>query len=98
MTVINRGSWLNHPPRGTKIYSPQLARAGELFTLLTSIADPDGEKLYYSTNIGSISSEGVYSFMTYSPGDYNVVITACDIHGCCTKLKFILNVEPWWGI
>ena len=85
MTVVNRGSWLNHPPRGTKIYSPQLARAGDLFTMLTSIADPDGDKLYYSTNIGSISSEGVYSFMTYSPGQYNVVITACDIHGGCNN-------------
>ncbi|MCL6584341.1 MAG: hypothetical protein K6U11_11975 [bacterium] len=82
MTVVNRGSWFNHPPRGTKIYSPQLARAGTLFTLVTSISDPDGDKLYYSTNIGTISSEGVYSILTYFPGQYKVIICACDIYGC----------------
>jgi hypothetical protein len=98
MSVTNQGTWLNHSPSGTKIYSPQLASAGELFTMVTSIVDPDGDKLYYSTNIGSISSDGVYSFLTYSPGQYNVVISACDIHGGCAKLKFFIDVEPWWGI
>ena len=98
MIVVNQGSWFNHSPSGTKIYSPQLARAGELFTLVTSIADPDEDKLYYSTNIGSISSDGVFSFMTHAPGQYNVVITACDIYGGCAHLKFILDVEPWWGM
>ncbi|MGA1869625.1 MAG: hypothetical protein ACMUJM_13895 [bacterium] len=96
--VVNRGSWYNHPPvRVVNIKTPQLAKAGSHYTIATGFVDPDGDELYYSTNIGSITSEGSFSFLTYFPGQYQVSIIAYDIHGGLAYLRFLLDVQPWWS-
>jgi len=54
--VVNPGTWLNHPPiLGEDIDSPQVARAGDVFTIPVEFLDPDNEEIYYSCNIGSIT-------------------------------------------
>jgi hypothetical protein len=96
--VANRGTWLNHSPvRVVNIKSPQLARAGNFFTVATGFVDPDGDRLYYSANIGSVTGDGAYSFRTYFPGRYQVTITAYDIRGGVAFLHFLLDVQPWWS-
>ncbi|MGA1824648.1 MAG: hypothetical protein ACMUIP_08275 [bacterium] len=97
--VYNRGTWLNHPPlKAANIRSPLIVKAGAHYTLNTAFADPDDDPLYYCTNFGSITTDGIFSFMSYFPGEYNVVIRAYDIHGAFTILRFLLDVEPGWNL
>jgi len=98
LTIANRGAWLNHPPvRVLNIPSPQMVRAGELYTVATGFVDPDGDDLYYSTNIGAMTPDGTFSFLTYFPGQYQVSIIAYDFLGAHTYLNFLLDVQPWWS-
>ncbi|MEW6382215.1 MAG: hypothetical protein AB1611_21845 [bacterium] len=56
LVVANPGSWLNHPPvLGEDIDSPQVALAGQLFSIPVEFYDPDIEPLYYSCNIGMVT-------------------------------------------
>ncbi|MEW5801553.1 MAG: hypothetical protein AB1847_05535 [bacterium] len=96
---INSGSWLNHPPIILEtIQSPQQCRAGELFTLSElRMFDPDGQKLFYSCNIGAVSDNGVFTFQTQFPGQYSVQITGYDSLGGYVIQSFVLDVTPWWS-
>jgi hypothetical protein len=56
LIVVNAGTWLNHPPILCEdIDSPQIAIAGKTFVLPVEFFDPDGDFIYYSCNIGSIT-------------------------------------------
>jgi hypothetical protein len=96
---VNAGTWLNHPPIVTQIIqSPQVVRAGQLFILSQlNIVDPDNQPLYYSTNIGAVGADGVYTFQSEFPGEYLVQITAYDMLGGAVTQQFMLNVMPWWS-
>jgi hypothetical protein len=96
---VNSGTWLNHPPAVLKIIeSPQIVRAGNLFTISDlRIADPDGQQLYYSCNIGAVGRNGVYTFQSEFPGEYLVQITAYDILGGAVTQQFVLDALPWWS-
>ncbi|MEW5803867.1 MAG: hypothetical protein AB1847_17370 [bacterium] len=63
LIVAGSGSWLNHAPvLGEDIDSPQIAMAGQLFSIPVEFYDPDLEPIYYSCNIGMITQlpkEGV---------------------------------------
>ncbi|MCL6582110.1 MAG: hypothetical protein K6U11_00585 [bacterium] len=96
---VNPGTWLNHPPAVLEIIeSPQIVKAGQLFTISDlRIADPDGQQLFYSCNVGSVGRNGVYSFQSEFPGEYLVQITAYDILGGAVTQQFVLQVLPWWS-
>jgi hypothetical protein len=96
---VNPGTWLNHPPAVLAIIeSPQMVRAGQLFTIsYLRIADPDGQMLYYSCNIGAVGRNGIYTFQSEFPGEYLVQITAYDILGGAVTQQFVLQVLPWWS-
>ena len=88
LVVSNPGTWLNHPPvLATHIQNPQVAKAGVTFTTQIEFIDPDGEKLNYSCNIGSVTERtdgrqgAVFSFLTNFPGQYSVKIIAYDERG-----------------
>jgi len=102
---INPGTWLNHAPIVLGDWDhPQVCRAGELLILDSEIdvIDPDGDKVYYSCNIGSIGSDSsgnvVWSFQTQFPGFYEVYITAMDGRGAYTQFTIDLDVQPWWSL
>jgi len=104
LTVANPGTWLNHNPVLCKhIQNPQVARAGLPFTIPVEFVDPDGDKLNYSCNIGSVSERtdgaqgAVFSFFTYFPGQYLVRIIAYDERGGLAEQAFLLDVQPWWS-
>jgi hypothetical protein len=96
---VNKGTWLNHPPIILEpIQSPQECRAGEFFTLSDlQMYDPDGQKLFYSCNIGAVGDDGVFSFQTQYPGQYSVQITGYDSLGGHVTQAFVLDVNPWWS-
>ena len=97
---INRGTWFNHPPIVLgDLDSPQTIRAGEMFIAdEMDFQDPDGDRLYWSCNIGSVGDNGVYTFQTMFPGYYLVQITAYDIRGGAATTEFLLHVRPWWSL
>jgi hypothetical protein len=104
LTVSNPGTWLNHAPvLGEHIQNPQVARAGNHFIIPVEFIDPDGDKLNYSCNIGSITDRtdgkqgAVFSFFTYFPGQYLVKITAYDDRGGLAEQTFLMDVQPWWS-
>jgi len=96
---INPGTWLNHPPIILEpIQSPQQCRAGELFILSElKMFDPDDQKIFYSSNLGAVSEDGVFTFQTQFPGQYLVQITGYDSLGGCVTQQFVLDVTPWWS-
>lgn len=98
---VNSGTWLNHPPVVQEIIeSPQVIRAGQLFTISDlNIIDPDAQiqQLYYSCNVGAVGRNGVYTFQSEFPGEYLVQITAYDILGGAVTQQFVLQVMPWWS-
>ncbi|MGA1868049.1 MAG: hypothetical protein ACMUJM_05815 [bacterium] len=101
--IANKGTWLNHPPVFVdNIQEPQISIAGVPYTLPIDFQDPDGEKLYYSTNIGTVTErndgkEGViFHFNTNFPGLYEVHIIAYDYQGGLADAFFVLDVQPWW--
>lgn len=96
----NRGTWFNHPPIILgDLDSPQTIRAGEKFIANEmSFADPDGDKMYWSCNVGSVGNNGIYTFQTQYPGYYMVQITAYDIRGGAATTEFVLHVRPWWSL
>jgi hypothetical protein len=56
LSVVNSGTWLNHPPILCEdIDSPQVIIAGSMVTIPIEFFDPDQEPIYYSCNIGSIT-------------------------------------------
>ncbi|MEW5804562.1 MAG: hypothetical protein AB1847_20915 [bacterium] len=103
---VNRGTWLNHPPVILGDWDhPQVCRAGELFTLsepTLDVADPDGDKVYYTCDIGAIgvdaSGHAIWTFQTQFPGFYAANIVAMDPHGAFTVFTIHLEVRPWWSI
>jgi hypothetical protein len=104
LIVSNPGIWLNHPPvLGVHIQNPQVAKAGVPFTIPVEFVDPDGDKLNYSCNIGSVTERtddlqgAVFSFLTNFPGQYMVKIMAYDDRGGLVEQSFLMDVQPWWS-
>jgi hypothetical protein len=97
---VNQGTWFNHPPIVLgDLDSPQTVRAGEMFIAdEMDFQDPDGDRLYWSCNIGSVGDNGIYTFQTMFPGYYLVQITAYDIRGGAATTEFLLHVRPWWSL
>jgi len=97
---VNRGTWFNHPPIILgDLDSPQTIRAGEKFIANEmDFQDPDGDKMYWSCNVGSVGNNGVYTFQTQFPGYYMVQITAYDIRGGAATTEFVIHVRPWWSM
>ncbi|MBN2373377.1 hypothetical protein JXL19_06305 [bacterium] len=106
LTVVNPGAtWLNHAPVVTKtIQNPQVVLAGQDYSIPIEITDPDGDKLYYSCNIGTVTERQdgiqgcVFNFFTHFPGLYIVNIVAFDIRGAFTEETFLMDVQPWWSL
>jgi hypothetical protein len=105
LLVVTPGTWFNHAPVVTrKVQNPQVIKAGQEYTIPIEITDPDGDKLYFASNIGTVTErqDGVqgciFSFFTYFPGQYIVTIVAYDIRGLFTEETFLLDVQPWWSI
>jgi hypothetical protein len=96
---VNSSTWLNHPPTVLEIIeSPQIVRAGQLFTISDlHIADPDNQQLFYSCNIGSVGRSGIWTFQSEFPGEYLVQITGYDILGGAVTQQFVLQCLPWWS-
>ncbi|MEW5802406.1 MAG: hypothetical protein AB1847_09915 [bacterium] len=96
---IGGGTWLNHPPAVLEIIeSPQVVKAGQAFIISDlRIADPDGQQLYYSCNIGAVGRNGIYRFQSEFPGEYLVQITAYDNNGAAVTQQFVLQVLPFWS-
>jgi hypothetical protein len=97
---VNQGTWFNHPPIILgDLDSPQTIRAGEMFVAdEMDFQDPDGDKMYWSCNVGSVGNNGVYTFQTMFPGYYMVQITAYDIRGGAATTEFVIHVRPWWSM
>jgi hypothetical protein len=103
--LINRGTWLNHPPIMTRMpVRPIVIRAGEEFILThpqLMVEDPDGDELYASCNIGSVgktaSGKFIWTFQTNFPGFYNVEVVFYDIRGGYAIMKIMVEVKPWWS-
>jgi len=102
--AVERGTWLNHPPIILSDFEhPILGRAGEelIMTYPTlSIEDPDGDKVYYSTNLGSIGMNCGYplwKFQTNFPGYYSGNIVAYDIRGGYAIVTLDVEIKPWWS-
>ena len=105
LVIATPGTWYNHAPVVTKkVQNPQVIKAGQEFTIPIEIKDPDGDKLYFASNIGTVTERNdgvqgcVYSFFSYFPGQYVVTIFAYDIRGLSTQETFLLDVQPWWSI
>ncbi|MEW5801353.1 MAG: hypothetical protein AB1847_04530 [bacterium] len=103
LTVANAGTWLNHKPvLAQHVQNPQVARAGLPFTVPVEFVDPDGDKLYYSCTIGTVTERtdgkqgAVFSFFTNFPGIYLVKIIAYDDRGGLAEEMFAMDVQPWW--
>ncbi len=104
LIVANPGTWLNHAPVVIKkIQNPQVTKAGREYIIPIDIVDPDGEKLFYSCNIGSVTERRddqqgcVFRFFSNFPGQYVVTIVAYDIRGGFVEETFLLDVQPWWS-
>jgi hypothetical protein len=103
--AVTRGTWLNHPPVIIRDWDhPQVVNAGETIYLTTptfEIEDPDGDRLYFSCNIGSCGTtpngDFYWTFNTYYPGLYKVEIMAFDIRGGYAVITIDLDVKPWWS-
>jgi hypothetical protein len=100
----NPGTQLNHAPIILRDWDrPQVANAGELFILDTQVdvQDPDGDRLYYACNIGSIGEDSngniIWSFQTQYPGYYVVDVVAMDGRGGYATFTIDLEVRPWWS-
>jgi hypothetical protein len=103
--AINRGTWLNHPPvvMGGPT-NPVVVKAGEEVVIhypTINIADPDGDEIYASVNIGSVGrGPGGHIFWTFQsnfPGFYDVELIVYDIRGGYAILWWPLEVKPWWS-
>jgi hypothetical protein len=103
--AINRGTWLNHPPivMGGPT-NPVVVKAGEEVVIhypTINIADPDGDEIYASVNIGSIGRgpDGhiFWTFQSNFPGFYDVELIVYDIRGGYAILWWPLEVNPWWS-
>ncbi|MGA1794277.1 MAG: hypothetical protein ACMUIL_00340 [bacterium] len=102
---INKGTWLNHPPVIMMDWDhPQVVRAGEPLLLSSPtlrVEDPDGDEIYFSSNIGSTgtlpSGDLYWHFYTHFPGFYQVEIIAFDIRGGYAVVTIDLEVKPWWS-
>ncbi|MGA1823391.1 MAG: hypothetical protein ACMUIP_01920 [bacterium] len=100
---VNPQSWYNHAP--VVVFDvetdPIFMIAGNEFVLSgIEVVDPDGEQLYYSSNIGSVSvdAEGnpLWTFHTVYDGAYQVAITAYDERGGFCVIPHLVMVMPWW--
>jgi hypothetical protein len=102
---VNPGTWLNHPPIVLGDWDhPQIVRAGEELILTEpefNVVDPDGDELYFSSNIGSCgyTSTGrfLWTFTTNFPGFYTAEIIAYDIRGGYAIVTLDIEVKPWWS-
>lgn len=102
---INKGTWLNHPPVIMMDWDhPQVVKAGEPLLLSSPtlrVEDPDGDELYFSSNIGSTGTlpngDVFWHFYTHFPGFYQVEIIAFDIRGGYAVITIDLEVKPWWS-
>lgn len=102
---VQTGTWLNHPPIVLSDFEhPILVRAGEELVLTSptfQIVDPDGDKVYYSTNLGSTGTtcnqNFLWKFQTNFPGYYTAEILAYDIRGGYAIVTLDVEVKPWWS-
>jgi hypothetical protein len=103
--MVNRGTWLNHPPLMERMpVRPIVVRAGEELVIThpqLMVTDPDGDEMYASCNIGSVgktdSGKFIWIFQTNFPGFYNVEIIFYDIRGGYTIMRIKVDVKPWWS-
>jgi len=103
--AVQTGTWLNHPPIILSDFEhPIIGRAGEELVLVSptiNIQDPDGDKIYYSTNLGSIGTTcygGIlWKFQTSFPGYYTGDIIAYDIRGGYAIVTLDVEIKPWWS-
>lgn len=101
---INPASWFNHPPLNYgNPTRPILHKAGEEVIITApdlKVADPDGDQLYASCNLGAVGriDDGgfMWTFQTDFPGLYFPEIIFYDIHGGHLKVTFSVDVLPWW--
>jgi hypothetical protein len=102
---VQQGTWLNHPPIVLMDWDhPQVVNAGEELILtepVWSVEDPDGDKLYYSCNIGSCGTDAsgnfMWTFQTNFPGYYTAEIVVYDIRGGYAIVTLDVEVKPWWS-
>ena len=105
LLVVNKGTWLNHPPFITGCPTrPVVVKAGEEVMIGSPdfiVTDPDGDQLYASWNIGSVgrTADGAFmwTFQSNFPGTYTVEVIFYDIRGGYAIMKLLLDVKPWWS-
>ncbi|MGA1870023.1 MAG: hypothetical protein ACMUJM_15925 [bacterium] len=98
---VNPSTWLNHPPVILRDWEeiPITVAGNDINLNLNKIVDPDGERLYYSCNIGAIGyvdGEPVWTFHTEFPGIYQVEIVAYDTNGGYVVIAETVCIGPWW--
>jgi hypothetical protein len=79
-------------------------RAGEEVTLSPpdiEVYDPDGNKLFASSNVGDIQritgDDFMWRFQSHFPGLYRVQIVFYDNRGGSVTMTFSVDVNPWWS-
>ncbi|MGA1789963.1 MAG: hypothetical protein ACMUIM_00635 [bacterium] len=95
----------NHPP--IIISSPESSisvRAGEEVILSPSdieVYDPDGNRLFASSNVGELQrisgNDFMWRFQSHFPGLYRVQIVFYDNRGGSVTMTFSVDVKPWWS-
>jgi len=105
LLIVNRGTWLNHPPFiGGAPTRPIVVKAGEEVMVGSPdfiVTDPDGDQLYASCNIGSVgqTADGgfMWTFQSNFPGTYNLEVMFYDIRGGYAIMRLFVEVVPWWS-
>jgi len=103
--AVQPGTWLNHPPIILSDFEhPIIGTAGEELILTSptiNIQDPDGDKVYYATTLGSIGlscgQQVIWKFQTNFPGYYQGEIVAYDIRGGYAIVSMDVEIKPWWS-
>ena len=94
--------WLNHPPVTVSMPNfPIVLKSGQSSTIPFGVLDPDGDRLYVSSNIGATGQDmGGYmtwSFNTNFPGTYFVNTMVYDERGGYALMGSPVTVKPWWS-
>jgi len=94
--------WLDHPPVFVNMPNyPIVLKAGQSSTIPFRVIDPDLERLYVSSNIGSTGSgmggNMMWSFSPNFPGNYLVDTMVYDERGGFALMRYPVSVKPWWS-
>lgn len=96
---------LNDPPQivDLTIAPSKFILACETATIIATAEDPDGDAFTYAWSITTTpfgaspqlqGVNGVISFVTDVPGDYQVKVTLTDVHSGTSSLTFPIHVSP----